>query len=151
MTDKNIHESAYRDKFLQEKLDDKACIEKAPEDFTNKTMDKIMQEWMANPIVEKKSNHSTQYWFILFTTISMAALIYLATDLRKLINMSDINWLKSLDSAYLTQLSSTYTYMVNTLSSITPLFYIIIFAVAAIVIADKLIKRIPKYSNVYIL
>lgn len=150
MKDNNIHESQYHDNFLKLKLNENSYIEKAPEDFTNKTMDKVMQEWIANPITEKKNNHSTRYWLILFTTISMAALIYLATDLRKLINMSDINWLKSLDSTYLTQLSNTYNSLINTLTSITPLFYIILFAVIAIVIADKIIKRIPRYSNVYI-
>lgn len=151
MEDNNIQESAYNDNFFQDKLKDKSFIEKTPEDFTNKTMDLVMQEWIANPVVDKKTKHSTRYWLILLSSASLAALIYLATDFRKLISMSDINWLKSFDSTYLTQVNHMYNYLVKSVSNITPLFFIILFAVVAIIVADKLIKRIPKYSNVYFL
>lgn len=147
----NIHESAYNDDFLKDKLNDKAFIKVTHEDFTNKTMDKVMQEWVSNPINENKSKHSTHYWLILFTSISMAALIYLATDFRKLINMSDINWLKSFDSTYLAQINNLYNYILTSISNVTPLIFIILVAVVAIVIVDKVLKRFPKYSNVYIL
>jgi len=150
MENNNISESAYNDNFFQDKLSDKSLIKTAPEGFTNKTMDKIMQVWIANPVNDKKAKHSTRYWLILFTSVSLAILIYLATDLRKLINMSDINWLKSFDSTYLTQVNNLYNYLLTSISNITPLIFIILVAVIAIVIADKIIKRFPKYSNIYI-
>lgn len=150
MENNNISESAYKDDFFNDKLNDKSLINSAPDGFTNKAMDKIMQEWIANPIIEKKKKHTTRYWLILSTTISLAVLIYLATDLRKLISMSDINWLKSFDSTYLTQVNNLYNYILASIGNITPLIFVILFAVAAIVIADRIIKRLPKYSNVYI-
>ncbi len=150
MEDNNIYESAYNDEFFQDKLKDKSFIEKTSQEFTNKTMDKIMQEWIAHPVIDKKTEHSTRYWLILFTSISLGALIYLATDLRKLISMSDINWLKSFDSTYLTQINNLYNYLLTSIGNITPLIFIIIIAVVAIVVADKIIKRFPKYSNVYL-
>lgn len=151
MDNKNISEHIYNDKFFQEKLNDKSLIEKAPIDFTNKTMDKIMQEWISNPLNDKKNKHSTRYWLILLSSVSMGVLVYLATDLRKLISMSDINWLKSFDSTYLTQINNLYSYLLNSFSNITPMVFIILFAVLAVIIADRLIKRFPRYSNVYIL
>jgi hypothetical protein len=140
--DKKQEIDNFDDIFLKNILDKTVQRENAPKDFTKKTMNLVMQEWIENPIEETSKKHGYKYWCILIALIIVSSGIYLATDIRTLISMSDITWLKTIDHDYLVYIHSSYTSILDTFTSISPIFYIVLAAMFSIFIVDKLIKRI---------
>lgn len=130
------------DMFLKNILEKSIKKEKASKDFTKKTMDLVMQEWLANPIEQKNTKHGYKYWLILISLIIITVLAYLATDTRKLITMTNISWLKSLDQHYLVYIHSLYSNILDTFLNLSPIFYILIAALFSIFLADKLIRKL---------
>lgn len=135
----NIEE--FDDDFLKNILKENHIQVKAPDDFTKKTMDSIMQEWIENPIENTSKRHGYKYWTIIIALICISSIAYIATDIRKLINMSEITWLRTIDKDYLVYIHSLYSYIIESFLKISPIVYIVILALIAIYIADKLINR----------
>jgi hypothetical protein len=131
----------FEDKILRDLLKENHIKVKTSSDFTKKTMDLIMQEWLENPIEETSKKHGYKYWIILIAIISISAAIYLATDTRKLINMSEISWLRTIDKNYLVYLHSLYSYVIKSFLNISPIVYIVISALFSIYVADRFLKR----------
>lgn len=129
------------DDILAKILKDNITTNKAPNDFTKNTMNLVMEEWVKNPIVSNTKTHSLKYWIVFSISISIVGFIYIATDIRKMITMSNINWLKSFDREYLTILSSTYSSLIESFSLISPIVYIIIFGIISIMIIDIILKK----------
>jgi len=144
--DKNLN---IDDKFLKKLIQENVSKEDAPKDFTKKTMDLVMQEWIANPIETKTKNHGIKYWIILISLLSVAGFAYIATDARKLITMSDIEWLKSFDKEYLIYLHSAFHSITESFLQISPIVYIVLAGIVAITITDKLLKRSHYITNLF--
>lgn len=139
--DRTQYTEDFEDKILRDLLKENNIKVKTSNDFTKKTMDLIMQEWLENPIEETSKKHGYKYWIILIAVISISAAVYLATDTRKLINMSEISWLRTLDRNYLVYLHSLYSYVIKSFLNISPIVYIVISALMSIYIADKFLKK----------
>lgn len=148
--DKRQDIEEFDDEFLKKILKENHVEVKAPDDFTKKTMDSIMQAWIENPIEQTSKKHGYKYWVILIALISFSATVYLATDIRKLINMSEITWLRSIDKNYLVYIHSLYSYIVESFLNLSPIVYIVILALIAIYIADRLLKKAQSsYMNFF--
>lgn len=139
--DNNLLKDDFQDKFLKDFLCENIKKENAPKNFTKSTMDMVMQEWINNPVDIETNKHGYKYWIITILGAIIAITIYLATDTRKIITMSDIAWLKSFDKQYLIYIHSFLSNIVGVFLRISPIVYIVLAGLFALYLADKLLRK----------
>lgn len=139
--DNELKQDDIQDKFLRDLLRENLTEEKAPDNFTKKTMNLVMQEWVNNPVEIESPKHGYKYWILLGFLIILSAAVFLATDTRKIITMSDIEWLKSFDQNYLVYIHSFFSSIAKSFLDIPIIVYVVIAGLLALFFADKLLQK----------
>jgi len=139
--DNQLEQEDIQDKFLKDLLSKNLKKEKTSDDFTKKTMNLVMQEWVDNPVEIETPRHGYKFWILTGIFIVIASAIYLATDTRKMITMSDIEWLKSFDKNYLVYIHSFFSTIANSFLDIPVIIYVVLAGLLALFFADKLLQK----------
>jgi len=127
------------DDFLK-KMFKNTQLEEPSGDFTNRVMDRVMQEWLTKPVVEKKSR-SWKGWFGLFGFIVMVGLVLLVTDVRKLIQLADNPFWDNIDSSYLQPVHDAFAQLFLNLLTLPVIVYIIFVAMILLTLLDRILVK----------
>lgn len=139
----NKNEDFYNDEFIKKLLSD-VQFEEPSEQFTNKVMDKVMQDWLAKPI-EMKRPISRNQWIWIIGVVSVVVLILLGTDVRTLINSIDHPFFNQLDATLLQPIHQVLTKVAASLAKLPIMVYIIATALGFLAAFDGIINKLVHY------
>ncbi|MFA8433018.1 MAG: hypothetical protein ACEPOZ_00745 [Marinifilaceae bacterium] len=133
-------EDIYRDDFLKKMFKD-VKLEQPSEDFTNRVMDGVMQEWLTQPVVKKK-RLSWKGWLGMIGFALIVAIVLLITDVRKLIQMTDSPLLNHLDNSYLQPIHDVFAQLFVNLANMPVIVYIIFIALLFLSVLDRIFGKV---------
>lgn len=139
----NKKEDIYKDNFIKDLLRD-VELEDTSDQFTNKVMDQVMQDWLAKPI-EMKKPISRNQWMWIGALIFLVVLILLGTDVRTLISAADNPFLNQLDALFLQPINHILTKVFYSLIKLPVIVYIISVSFGVLAAFDRIINKLIHY------
>ncbi|WP_372752994.1 hypothetical protein [Labilibaculum sp.] len=136
-------EEIYQDNFIRKLMKD-VELEEPSDQFTNKVMDGVMQDWLAKPIEISKPVSKSQ-WIWMSGLIFILGLILLGTDVRTLISQVDNTFLAQVDVLFLQPLHQILFRVAQSLIQLPILVYIIAVSLGVLVVFDWFAKRSFQY------
>lgn len=136
-------EEIYQDDFIKDLMKE-VRIEEPSDEFTNKVMDGVMQDWLAKPI-EISKPVSKHQWIWMSVLILILGLILLGTDVRTLISQADNAFLHQVDMLFLQPLHQILLQVFQSLLQIPILVYILAVSLGILAVFDWFVKRIVQY------
>jgi len=141
----NKKKDFYEDEFVKD-LFSEARIEEPSNLFTNRVMDQVMQDWLANPI-EVKKPISRRKLLISSGLILLVCLILLGTDVRTLISNIDHPFFNQLDALLLQPLNHILNKVFISLISLPVIVYVILVAIASLATMDRIISKYLQFRQ----
>ncbi|RUT73077.1 hypothetical protein [Ancylomarina longa] len=135
----------YKDEFVKD-LFGEIKPEEPSNQFTNRVMDRVMQDWLANPIEVKKPISRTQ-WLISSGLIFLVCMILLATDVRTLISNIDHPFFNQLDAVLLQPLHHILNKVFISLINLPIIVYVILIAIASLAAFDRIITKLLQFRH----
>ncbi|PKQ65083.1 hypothetical protein BZG02_04440 [Labilibaculum filiforme] len=136
-------EDIYKDDFVKELMNNIDLVEPSDQ-FTNKVMDSVMQDWLAKPI-EMKKPISRNQWIWISGLILLVVLILLGTDVRTLVNATDNVFLNQLDNTFLQPIHHILSKVFESLIQLPAMVYIIAIAFAGLAAFDRIAHKLLQH------
>lgn len=139
----NKKEDIYKDDFIRGLIKD-VELEETSDQFTNKVMDGVMQDWLAKPI-EMTKPISKYQWIWIGGLIILVVLILLGTDVRTLISNADNPFLNQLDAVFLQPINQVLTKVFESLVKLPVMVYIVAISLGGLAAFDRIVNRLLHY------
>jgi hypothetical protein len=136
-------EEIYQDDFIKDLMKE-LRLEEPSDEFTNKVMDGVMQDWLAKPIELSKPVSKNQ-WIWIGAILFILGLILLGTDVRTLISELDNAFLNQVDVLFLQPLHQILIRVFQSLLQLPILVYILVFSMGILAVFDWFVKRVFQY------
>lgn len=135
----NKQEDIYKDEFIKNLMKE-VKLEEPSDRFTNKVMDKVMQDWLAKPI-EVKKPISRKQWIVFAAIIAVLTLIILGTDVKTLVSGLDHPFFNQLDKAFLTPINQLLNSVLSSLVKVPVIAYVVMVAMASLAAFDRIMNK----------
>ncbi|MBN2597764.1 hypothetical protein [Labilibaculum sp.] len=133
-------EDIYKDDFIKELMKD-VELEETSDQFTNKVMDMVMQDWLAKPI-EMKKPISRNQWIWISGLILLVVLILLGTDVRTIVSSTNNPFLNQLDAVFLQPINQILTKVFESLIKLPVMVYIVAVSFGGLVAFDRIVNKL---------
>lgn len=133
-------ENIYKDDFIKDLMKD-VELENPSAKFTNKVMDRVMQDWLAKPIEVKKPISRNQ-WIWISGLIIIVVLILLGTDVRTLISTVENPFLHQFDTVLLQPINQILIKVFESLIKLPVMVYIIAISFGGLAALDKIVNKL---------
>lgn len=139
----NKKEDIFKDNFIKDLMKD-IELKETSDQFTNKVMDGVMQDWLAKPIEVKKPISRNQ-WIWLGGVLFFVLLILLGTDVRTLISASESPFLQQVDAIFLQPINQILNKVFASLIKLPVMVYIVAISFGFLAAFDRIINKLLHY------